>query len=253
MLANERKKQILMRLSTTGQVLAADLVRDFGVSEDTIRRDLKDLADSGQLKKVHGGAVALTTVPYDYSSRKILNVEAKSAMARRVLPLIRDGMVVFIDGGTTCVQLAYHLSPALKATFITHSVATAMALAQLSQLKVIVLGGQVIPDLLITSGPELVSQSNRFKPDLSLISAHGLTLEDGATVESWDDAAVKETFLRNSAEIAVLAGYEKIGFRASYRIADIKDIAYLISDAAPDLLEPFAEAGLTIWHTEKSQ
>ncbi len=248
MLANERKKQILMRLSASGQVLAAELVKEFGVSEDTIRRDLKEMAEVGQLKKVHGGAVALTTVPYDYSSRKVLNVEAKSAMAQRVTALIRDGMVIFIDGGTTCAQIAYHLSPALKATFITHSVATAMALGQLPQLKVIVLGGQIISDLLITSGPELVSQSNRYKPDLSVISAHGLTMEDGATVESWDDAAVKSTFIRNSAETAVLAGYEKIGFSASYCIGEIKDIAYLVSDAAAEQLAPFVEAGVTVWN-----
>ena len=125
-----------------------------------------------------------------------------------------------------------------------------MALSQMPQLKVIMLGGQIISDLLITTGPELVSQSNRYKPDLSVISAHGLTLEDGATVESWDDASVKETFVRNSAETVVLAGHEKIGFSASYCIAEIKDIAYLISDAAMDQLAPFVDAGLTVWTVE---
>jgi DeoR/GlpR family transcriptional regulator of sugar metabolism len=247
MLANERKKQILMRLSATGQVLAAELIKEFGVSEDTVRRDLKEMADAGQLKKVHGGAVTLTTVPYDYTSRKALNVEAKSAMAKRVTSLIRNGMVIFIDGGTTCAQLAYQLPASLNATFITHSIATAMALSQMPSLKVIMLGGEIISELLITTGPELVAQSQRFKPDLSIVSAHGLTIDEGATVESWDDASIKATFVRNSAETVVLAGHEKIGFRASYSIAETKDFAYLISDAAPSQLSQFVEAGVTVW------
>lgn len=247
MLADERKKQILIRLSSTGQVQTADLIKEFKVSEDTIRRDLKEMADAGQLKKVHGGAVSLTTVPFDYTSRKALNVQAKSAMARRVNSLIRDGMVIFVDGGTTCAQLAYELPPMIRATFITHSVATAMALCQLPNSKVIILGGEVISELLIAAGPELVSQANRFKPDLSVISAHGLTLDDGATVESWADACVKEVFVRNSAETVMLAGQEKIGFCASYCIATVKDFAYLISDASPAQLASFSEAGLTVW------
>lgn len=247
MLANERKKQIMVRLSASGQVLAADLIKEFGVSEDTIRRDLKELADAGQLKKVHGGAVALTTVPYDYSARKTLNIEAKSALAQSVVKLIRDGMVIFIDGGTTCAQLPYHLPVNLKATFITHSIPTALALGQLPHLKVIILGGQVISDLLVTTGPEVVAQANRFRPDISLISAHGITIDDGATVESWEDASIKEAFVRNSAETVVLAGHEKIGFKASYCIAEIKEIAYLVSDASEAQLSPFRNAGLTVW------
>lgn len=249
MLASERKKQILKRLSETGQILACDLIREFGVSEDTVRRDLKELAEAGQLKKVHGGAVSLTTVPYDYSERKSLNVEAKSAIAQKVTCLVRDGMVIFIDGGTTCAQLAYHLPSHLKATFITNSLATAMALTQLPLIKVIMLGGQVISELLITTGPDLIAQANRFKPDLTVISAHGLTVEDGATVESFDDASIKGAFVRNSGETAVLAGREKIGFTASYSFSDIKDIDYLISDASNEELSPFVNAGLTVWTT----
>ena len=246
MLASERKRQILIKLSTTGQIQSAELVKEFSVSEDTIRRDLKDMADAGQLKKVHGGAVAITTVPYDYTARKELNIEAKSAIAKRVLPLIRNGMVIFIDGGTTCAQLAYHLPHSTRATFITHSVPTAMALSQLRNLKVIMLGGELITDLLVTTGPDIVAQASRFKPDLSIVSAHGVAADEGATVENWDDACIKSTFIKNSAESAVLAGHEKLGFSASYKLADIKDLDYLVTDGDAKQLKPFSTAGITI-------
>jgi DeoR/GlpR family transcriptional regulator of sugar metabolism len=246
-LAEERRKQILERLSHQGQVLSADLVREFGVSEDTVRRDLKDLADAGLLKKVHGGAMPTTTVPYDYGERQALNVESKSAIAQRATSLVREGSLIFIDGATTSAQLIQHLPPGLKATFVTHSVATAAALAALKRSETILLGGKVIPELLITTGPELIEQARQFMPDLAIISAHGVSVAGGATVESYDDAVVKREFVRSSGETVVLAGYEKLGFIASYIVAGLKDISYLISDAEASQLQPFVDAGLTVW------
>jgi DeoR/GlpR family transcriptional regulator of sugar metabolism len=248
MLAEERRNRIMTRLSASGgQVLAADLVKEFRVSEDTIRRDLKDLADAGLLKKVHGGALALTSVPFEYSSRQNLNLEAKSNIALRAVQLVRDNMLVFIDGGTTCAQLPYQLPTDLNATFVTHSIATAMALSALKRSKTILLGGTIISDLLIATGPELLEQANKFRPELSIISVHGMTAAEGLTVESWEDAQVKSAFIKNSAETVVLAGKEKIGFISPYAIASVGDVSYLISDSPAELLEPFKTAGLTVW------
>ena len=247
MLAEERRKQILKRLSQEGQVLSADLVKEFGISEDTIRRDLKELADAGMLKKVHGGAMATTTVPYEYGARQELNIPAKSAMARRAVTLIQDGMLIFVDGGTTTVQIASHLPPNIKATFVTYSVPTATALSAFPRAEVILLGGKIIPDLLITTGPELIQHAKQFMPDLAIIGVHGLTSAAGATVESYDDALVKRQFIENTAEVAVLAGQEKLGFIASYFVAHLSELSYLISDADDERLKPFVESGLTIW------
>lgn len=247
MLAEERRKQILERLSQKGQVLSADLVQEFGVSEDTIRRDLKEMADAGLLKKVHGGAMPNTTVPYDYGARQSLNVTAKSAIAQRASELIRDGMLIFVDGATTTVQIVHHLPPALKATFVTHSVATATALSELQRAEIILLGGKVIPELLITAGPQSIEQAKQFMPDLAIVSVHGISVAGGATVESYDDAILKSEFIRNSGETAVLAGHEKLSFLGSYKVAGLRDLSYLISDGDNDQLRPFARAGLTVW------
>jgi len=246
-LAEERRNKILERLSQKGQVLAADLVREFSVSEDTIRRDLKDLADAGLLKKVHGGAMTTTTVPYAYGARQELNIPAKSAIAQRASSLVREGMLIFIDGATTSAQIVHHIPPNLKATFVTHSVATAAALSELHRAEIILLGGKVIPELLITSGPQSIEQAKQFMPDLSIISVHGISVSGGATVESYDDAVLKSEFIRNSAETAVLAGHEKLTFMGAYKVAGVKDLSYLISDGENDQLRPFSRAGLTVW------
>jgi DeoR/GlpR family transcriptional regulator of sugar metabolism len=248
MLAEERRKQILSKLSSRGQVLSADLVRDFNVSEDTIRRDLKEMADAGLLKKVHGGAMSTTTVPYAHDARESLNVESKSAIAQRATALIRKGMLIFIDGATTSAQIVQHLDANLEATFVTHSVATAALLAKLQKSSTILLGGRVVPELLITCGPQLSEQAKAFNPDISIVSVHGISIVGGATVESYDDAIIKSEFLRRSAETVVLAGAEKVGFIASYKLADLSEISYLISDASNHHLKPFVDAGLTVWH-----
>jgi DeoR/GlpR family transcriptional regulator of sugar metabolism len=247
MLAEERRKKILSRLSQEGQLLSTALVKEFTVSEDTIRRDLKELADAGLLKKVHGGAMPMTTVPYEYGARQELNIEEKSAMARRAVSLIRNGMLIFVDGGTTVVQLAQHLPADFQGTFVTHSLPTATALAAMHRSQVILLGGKIIPNLLITTGPAQIDQAKQFRPDLAVVGVHGLTPQAGATVESYDDASIKRVFIQNSAEIVVLAGHEKIGFVAAYTVAATSDISYLISDANEERLQPFAEEGITVW------
>jgi DeoR/GlpR family transcriptional regulator of sugar metabolism len=247
MLAEERRKKIRNRLSRQGQVSMAELVKELGVSEDTIRRDLKELAEVGLLRKVHGGAVATNTVPYEYSARQELNIAAKSAIAKRAVSLIRDDMLIYADGGTTTAQLANHLPSDLRATFVTNSVATASALSALPNCEIILLGGKLIPGLLLSSGPQLIEEARRFRPTLSVISVHGITPEAGATVDNYDDSLIKKAFIQTSAEVAILAGQEKLGFIASFTIAELKDLSYLISDADAERLKPFQQAGLTTW------
>lgn len=246
MFAEERRKQILIRLARDGQLLSADLIKEFAVSEDTIRRDLKDLADAGLLKKVHGGAMATTTVPYEYGARQSLNIAAKAAIAQRAVSLIRERMLIFIDGATTSAQIAAHIPPSLSVTFVTYSLATATALTVLPRAEIILLGGTIVPDLLITMGPELGEQAKRFMPDLAVVGVHGLTPAKGGTVESYEDALAKRKFIENSAEVAVLAGHEKLGFVASFFVIGINEISYLISDADSDRLKPYSEAGITV-------
>ncbi len=247
MLAEERRKLMRNRLSRDGQLLSAELVREFKVSEDTIRRDLKELADEGLLRKVHGGAMATTTVPIEYSARHEMNVEAKSAMALRAVTLVRSGMLIFVDGATTTALIAEHLPSALQTTFVTNSVATATALSILPRSEVILLGGKLIRNLLITTGPELIQDAKVFKPDLSIIGVHGLTITAGATVENYDDALIKQHFVHNSGEVAVLAGHEKLGFIASYFVAQLSEISYLVSDAPGARMREYADAGITVW------
>src|SRR4051812_49250227 len=118
MLSAERKRLIVESIGRDGRVVASELSRRFEVSEDTIRRDLRELAAEGLLHRVHGGALPLpkAPIPPAHDARARQAPQAKAAIAHAVAGLVRDGQIITIDGGTTPLQVAEHLPPGLRAT-----------------------------------------------------------------------------------------------------------------------------------------
>src|SRR3981189_856400 len=108
MLTTQRKQHILDVLRRTGQVIAKDLSQELGLSEDTIRRDLRELAAEGLLQRVHGGALPASPAVAKFAARQALATDGKIAIGQAAARMIRPGQVVFIDGGTTAIQLVRH-------------------------------------------------------------------------------------------------------------------------------------------------
>src|SRR5690349_13435446 len=129
MLTEQRKQLILERLRADGQIVAATLSQELGLSEDTIRRDLRALAAEGLLQRVHGGALPASRALLSFSARREIEPEGKRSIARAAAALIQPGQLAFLDGGTTCQQLARALAPELAATVVTHSPTIAVELA----------------------------------------------------------------------------------------------------------------------------
>src|SRR5450755_3002250 len=127
-LKEERHQYILELLRSEGRVLAADLSSRYRVSEDTIRRDLRELASSGKIQRVHGGALPRRAEAVPFVSRQQVDMESKIGIARAAADMIRDGQVVLIDGGTTNLRIASYLSRARSATIVTNSPPLALAL-----------------------------------------------------------------------------------------------------------------------------
>jgi DeoR/GlpR family transcriptional regulator of sugar metabolism len=105
MLTSQRKQLILEKLGAEGQVLSRELSLHFDVSEDTIRRDLRELAAEGRLQRVHGGALPSSTAIAPFAERKTLKIDSKKSVARKGAQLISSGQVVIVDGGTTTSEL----------------------------------------------------------------------------------------------------------------------------------------------------
>src|SRR4051812_20966958 len=153
MLTRHRKELLLARLRQDGQIVAKSLSEELALSEDTIRRDLRELAAEGLLQRVHGGALPLD-VPMspamgDFAARQQISSDAKPAIARAAAAMIPPGHVVFIDGGTTAVQLARALPPDLRCTVVTHSPSVAVELSGHPLIDVILIGGRLFKHSIV--------------------------------------------------------------------------------------------------------
>jgi DeoR/GlpR family transcriptional regulator of sugar metabolism len=248
MLNDERKSRILDALSRNGRVLLQELVNDLKVSEDTIRRDLKDLDESGLLKRVHGGALPVGKVTFQFSKREKESPTLKDTIAKKAASFVKEKQVIFIDGGTTTAQVAAHLKPDLQATFITNCLPTAMRLSELPRLNVRFLGGKVVSDLLLTFGPETLKELSNIQADLCLISIECLDIKYGGTVSNYDDSLVKRAMIEQSAESFVLAEGQKFNRVSPYKVAPISEIGTIITDDSIDKKhhEAFRKSGATI-------
>ena len=155
-LKEERHQYILELLGSEGRVLAADLSSRYRVSEDTIRRDLRELASSGKIQRVHGGALPRRAEAVPFVSRQQIDMESKIGIARAAADMIRDGQVVLIDGGTTNLRIASYLSRERSATIVTNSPPLALALADHPKLSVLMLGGNFLKEARVTTGIETI-------------------------------------------------------------------------------------------------
>src|SRR5215468_6071629 len=130
MLAAQRRDYLLEALRRDGKVVAKDVAADLGLSEDSVRRDLRELAAEGLCQRVYGGALPVSPAMADYAGRAAVSVRGKQQVAAVAAGLIHPGSTVIIDGGTTALALVRTLPPSLTCTVITHSPTVAAALVE---------------------------------------------------------------------------------------------------------------------------
>ncbi|MEO0487754.1 MAG: DeoR/GlpR family DNA-binding transcription regulator [Pseudomonadota bacterium] len=224
MLTQDRHTHLLTLLRQDGSIVAKTVSQDLGVSEDTIRRDLRALAQAGQLKRVHGGAVPLAAANAPFDARTSIATPEKAAIGRVAAGLIEPGQTVFLDGGTTAVQVVAHLPPGLRATVITHSPNVAVALMAHEGVQVEIVGGRLLRHSVVTSGAATVAWLARYRPDLCLIGATGLHPGQGITTGESEEAEVKRAIIARSGAAMILASSEKLGAVAAFEIATWRDI-----------------------------
>lgn len=248
MLTTERKALIREVLRRDGRLVAKAFSRAHGVSEDTIRRDLRELAAEGLLQRVHGGALPASPAVADFEERERTAVPAKAALGSVAAGLIRPGQIVFLDGGTTNVQLARQLPRDLEATVVTHSPSIAVELARHPCVKVETIGGRLFKHSVVTVGAASAEAISRIRVDVYVMGVTGLHPETGATTGDAEEAAIKRLIVRQSAETIVLATGEKLGAASPYSIVPLADIGTLVTEGGliEPTLAPFRSANLTI-------
>jgi DeoR/GlpR family transcriptional regulator of sugar metabolism len=248
MLTTQRKQAILAALQRDGQVVAKTLSETFGVSEDTLRRDLRELAAEGLLQRVHGGALPVSAAVGNFVQRQQIGTDAKQAIAARAAGLIVPGQVVILDGGTTCVQLARCLPPTLAITVVTHSPSVAVALVVHPLVEVILIGGRLFKHSVVAVGAAAVEAMAHVRADVYFMGVTGVHPTAGLSTGDLEEAYVKRALAARAAEVIVLASSEKLGAASPYLIADI-DVAnsIVVDDSAPEgVLDALTSRGVTV-------
>lgn len=248
MLTHQRKQFILGRLKTTGHIVATDLSQELGISEDTVRRDLRELAEQGLLQRVHGGAVALSPAGGNFSARSSIQTDGKEAIGRAAAAMVRPGQVVFVDGGTTCLQLARHLRADLRATVVTHSPTIAVALVEHAHVEVVLIGGRLFKHSVVAVGASALEAIAMIQADMYFMGVTGMHPRLGLCTGDMEESHIKRRLMAQAAETWVLTSSEKINTSSPYQIAPCQQATGMVVEkatAAKDL-KTFKDLGLSV-------
>ncbi|KAK44377.1 DeoR faimly transcriptional regulator [Caballeronia jiangsuensis] len=248
MLTSQRKKAILDALKRDGQVLATELSARFGVSEDTVRRDLRELAAEGLLQRVHGGALPASPAIAPFARREEMESDAKRRIAKKAAEMIAPGQVVIVDGGTTSALLVRQLPENLRATIVTHSPSVAVALAEHASVEVVLIGGKLYKHSIVTVGAAAVEAMSHIHADIYFMGVTGVHPTAGLTTGDFEEAHIKRALAARAAETVVLASAAKLNAASAYKIGGIELAQTIIVEEAADtkLTEPIEQAGITV-------
>jgi DeoR/GlpR family transcriptional regulator of sugar metabolism len=234
MLAAQRRDLLLERLRREGRIIAKDLAADLGISEDSIRRDLRELAAAGLCQRVYGGALPASPAIADYAARQDLAVSGKQRVAAAAATLIEPGSTAILDGGTTALAVAGALPVDLRATIVTHSPTVASALARHQEVEVYLIGGRLFKHSMVACGAAAVEAARGLHADIFLLGVTGVHPQAGLTTGDADEAAMKRALARQAADTYVLASSEKVGAASRFAVLPLAEVACLVTDASAD-------------------
>jgi DeoR/GlpR family transcriptional regulator of sugar metabolism len=248
MLKKERQAYILHQVNLHNKVLSSSLCTEINVSEDTIRRDLQELAEEGKVIKVHGGALSHSFNEVYFSTDGVYSQNQKKIIAQKAIGLISNGMFVLTSGGTTIIEMARLLPPQLKATFISGSIPAILEYMHHLNIEVILIGDKISKNSKITVGSEAIAKIKQIKPDICFLGTNAIDVEQGITDNDWEVVQLKKAMIESSKKVVCLSISEKVNTVQPIRVCSLKDIDMLITELPADnpLLKPYADAGLEI-------
>ncbi len=248
MLKRERQAYILHQVNLHNKVLSSTLCQEVNVSEDTIRRDLQELAETGKVIKVHGGALSQSFNQLYYSVSNVYSQNQKKIIAQKAASLIHDGMFVLTSGGTTILELARSLPKELRATFISGSLPAILEYMYHPNIEVIVIGDKVSKNSKITVGADAIAKIHQINADLCFLGINAIDTTHGITDNDWDVVQIKKAMIGSAKKIVCLTIAEKINSVQPIHVCPIGKIDILITELPPSdpLLKPYVDAGITV-------
>ena len=240
-----RKSEIERRLLRGLPVNATALAKEFLVSEDAIRRDLRALAAEGKCKRVYGGGLPISPEGVPFEHRLLNDSKEKRALALAALALVSEASTVFLDSGSTNLALAREMPPDRSLTVATNSISIASALLDRKNLKVIVLGGEIDRETGAATGLSAIREAERLSFDLCFLGACAVSVSLGIGAFQMADAEFKRTLIARSDRTAALVTVDKVETRAPFQVAALAVLEHVVHESATseDIVSTFSNAG----------
>ena len=232
MLKEERQALILNQLHTSGKVVVSRLAAELNVSEDTIRRDLLEMDQKGQVKRVFGGAIPLERPVMGFFDRETADIELKQKLAKKALDFLEPGQLVAIDGSSTNLQLSKNIPDDLKLTVLTNSYSIAHVCAMKEQTDVILLGGKLLKDSMLSVGETACAQAAVYHPDLCFMGVFAVHPEYGMTIPYPDEVGIKRQLILSANRVIALVNPVKLNTVSRYQVCGMEAFTTLISDGS---------------------
>ncbi|MCY4465810.1 MAG: DeoR/GlpR family DNA-binding transcription regulator [Chloroflexi bacterium] len=239
MTGSERRAVIIQALGARGRVSVSELSQLIRVSDMTIRRDLEALEREGLLRRIHGGAVSVTSLSYEppYILRKEQNSAAKVRIGRKAASLLNEGETIILDVGSTAVEVARALKGRVNLTVLTSNLRAAAILADEPGIVLLLTGGRARAGERSLVGHLAVRTFNELVFDVFIMGVAGIHPDYGVTDYNMDEAQVKRTAIRASQRRIITADSSKLGKVAFAKLCDLDDIDVIVTDdGAPDEL-----------------
>ena len=252
-LPDERQQIILERLSRRERVLAGDLAREFRTSEDTIRRDLRELAAAGKCRRVYGGALPLSPASGSLAARHAEAPERKAALGRAAAVLVRSGQVVFIDAGSTNAAIARALPDGLGIVVATNAPDIAADLVGRAGVELIVIGGRVDPRSGAALGARALRDAREIRVDLAFLGACAVDAEAGVAAFDAEEAEFKRLIAEGAKAVAAAVTTDKLGTAAPFAVAPASRLTHLVveADAPESDVASLRAAGVAVSRAER--
>jgi DeoR/GlpR family transcriptional regulator of sugar metabolism len=246
-LPRERQDRIWDRLRQHGRVIAADLAVEFRISEDSIRRDLRELAARGLCKRVYGGALLMSHAT-PIAERRAEHVERKRALAACAASIVSRGQILFIDAGSTNSAIAAALPDGHDLTVVTNAPDVALALIGRPGFEVLTIGGRIEPKIGGAIGSMALRQIQGIRADLCFPGVCAADAQTGLWTFDAEEVVLKRTMIEASGETALVATREKLIGAATHHTVPATSITYLVTERGSDprMLEAWRAAGASV-------
>lgn len=229
----QRKDTILEQIYRNGHVLVKDLAVQLSISEATVRRDLKTMADAQEVELIYGGATLRRHADFSFRAKNILNVEAKRRIGELAVTLIHDGDQVFFDSGSTTFQMASLLKGKRNLSVIAHSIRLAEELSAIPDINIIMLGGQYRADRMDTVGPLAMETIEQLRGYRAFIGADGVSMDFGLAASDIESSHLCRLAVRHARETILVLDHTKFEAPSLYKIVDWEAVATVVTDRTP--------------------